>query len=143
MIDEKQLEELMRVNGLAPSAAPDEMRNVLLASGYTEEEIQSYFASKQAQQNIEPAALQKSGARKLFRTNERLQPAEISQLLGVNVVVKEVIMAEVQKEPVTMFQFMVLWLTSVVLAAAAVTAYMYTEKMGMFHPVMDEVSLDK
>jgi hypothetical protein len=42
-----------------------------------------------------------------------------------------------------MFQFMVLWLTSVVLAAAAVTAYMYTEKMGMFHPVMDEVSLDK
>lgn len=140
MMERKHLEKLLRVNGLAPDSVEEDIRSVLSGASLNEHEITSALTMLHEQNDS--AVMQESGSYKLFRSGEALQPGEISQLLGVNLVVKEVIFADFSTDKMTVFsRFMVLWLTSVLLAAIALSAYMYMHKIGLFHPAMEGMSL--
>lgn len=142
MIDKKQIEQLLHVNGLHAQSDDSEIRAVLQASRYGDEEIIAVLDCLKQSGETSEKAIEGSGTNKLFRTGERLQPAEISQLLGVEVTVDEVILAEPDAVNVPVARLILLWLASVVIAAALVMGYMYTEKIGVFHPAMKTVSLE-
>ena len=141
-MERKHLEELLRVNGLAPDAPEEDIRSVLLGASLNDHEITAALMT--LRDKGDSVVLQESGSRKLFRSGEALQPGEISQLLGVNVVVKEVIFAEFTTDRMTTFyRFMILWLVSVLLAAIALSVYMYMHKIGLFHPAMGGMPLHR
>ncbi|HEY0964655.1 MAG TPA: hypothetical protein VGE31_02575 [Candidatus Paceibacterota bacterium] len=141
-MERNHLEQLLRANGYDATASDDDIKAALLSASYTEEEVAKALATLRTV--VENSGdIEKTGNKKLFRSGERLNPSEISQLLGVNVVVKEMIVTEPKKPKFSFPQHMVVWMLSAVLAACAVMGYMYITKMGMFHPAMAHSELTK
>jgi len=141
-MERNHLEELLHVNGFSCDAAEDDIRNVLLSASYTNEEIDKALLTLTEEKHPEiPTTSEGEGNRKLFRSGERLQPAEISQLLGVDVMVNEVVFTDdsaPQKFPLA--RVVMLGLTSAVVAGVVLMGYMYSQRIGIFHPEMGSMS---
>lgn len=137
MIDRKHIESVLKVNGI-PNTAPDEqIRSVLLSARFKEDEVET--AIMVLRENIETKETKVDGLHKVFRTDQHLKPSEISKLLGIDVdLIEQVSVVAHRKTPAfSVLQFIVLWMTSIILAVATVLFYMYSHQMGMFHPTVE------
>ncbi len=134
MIDPRHVESLLRVNGLAKTAPDEEIRSVLLSARFKEDEVET--ALMVLRENTLTKQTKVDGLHKVFRTDEALKPDEISRLLGIDVDIRETITVEERNKNrnFTFLQFVILWLTSIILAVSSVLFYMYSHQMGVFHP---------
>lgn len=134
MIDPRHIEALLRINGLAKTAADEEIRSVLLSARFKEDEVET--ALMVLRENTLTKQTKVDGLHKVFRTDEALKPDEISRLLGIDVDIRETITVEERNKNrnFTFLQFVILWLTSIILAVSSVLFYMYSHQMGVFHP---------
>ena len=143
-MERNHLEQLLRANGLNADANDDDIRSMLISASYNDTEVEAALSTlKGPKHDKQSETIQAGGNKKLFRSGERLNPAEISQLLGVNVVVNEVIIAEAFNRRLSSLQSLLLWVICAMIFALAGMGYMYKQKSGLFHPAMAEISFEE
>jgi len=130
MIDKKQIESILRINGLPPTAPEEEIRSVLISSRYNNDEIETAFMV--LRENPENNKSHVEGLHKVFRTDTSLKPQEISSLLGINVELESqtLVPAPESREVV---KYLLLWIISLLVALLGLVLYMYITEVGLFH----------
>lgn len=132
MISPQHIESLLKINGLEKTAPDEEIRSVLISARFKEDEVET--ALMVLRENTETKQTKVDGLHKVFRSDQVLNSSEISNLLGIDVTVKNIANVSVKKQRVTLFQTALFWLVSFSLAAVSVLFYMYAHQMGLFHP---------
>ena len=133
MIDRQHIEQILKINGMS-SAEPDEtIRSVLLSARYNKDEIDT--ALMVLREDAETKRVRVEGLHKVFRTDDSLQPQEISQLLGIEVDANK-FMPKVSEAPkrVGLPTFFAVWVFSVLFAVMGVLLFMHMNSIGIFHP---------
>jgi hypothetical protein len=133
MIDPHHIESLLRINGIEKTAPDEQIRSVLLSARFKEDEVET--ALMILRENTTTKQTRVDGLHKVFRTDESLKPEEISKLLGIDVDIRQPITPGVaaRNRTFTLIQFVILWVTSTILAVSAVLFFMYSNQMGPFH----------
>lgn len=135
MIDRTQVESILKINGLTPSAPDEEIRSILLSARYDKDEVDTAIMVLRENQKTKETRV--DGLHKVFRSNDGLQPQEISKLLGIEVDVTEPVEAHANRRDLSRWQFLAVWLASVGVAAVGILVYMYFNQLGPFHPSVD------
>jgi hypothetical protein len=132
MIDKRHVESVLRINGLTKTAADEEIRSVLLSARFEKDEIET--ALMVLRENVKTSETRVDGLHKVFRSDQVLQPEEISELLGVDVALPTITEQKVVQRKYAFLQFLSLWTASLVIAVTTVLVYMYIHNIGFFHP---------
>jgi hypothetical protein len=132
MIDRNHIEKILKINGMSP-AEPDEMiRSVLLSARYNKNEIDTALIV--LREDSDTKQIRVEGLHKVFRTNESLQPKEISELLGIDVDLNHYRPEPAAKQRATLISVMLVWILSVGFAVIGIFLFMHMNSVGIFHP---------
>jgi GTP cyclohydrolase III len=134
MIDRKQIESILKINGVKPTSPDERIRSVLLSARYDSDEVDT--AIMVLRENTKTNKTHVDGLHKVFRTNEALGPDEISQLLGIEVNVSTRVTTDEVHSTKSIFGFqnIVIGVLSFVVAILALVFFMYIYKIGIFYP---------
>ena len=132
MINRTQVESLLKINGVPAGSPDEEIRSVLLSARYTKDEVDT--AIMVLRENTKTNKTRVDGLHKIFRTDEGLKPNEISELLGIQVDVNQLPTIKEKSNTISKLYLMFIWVLSVVVAVIGVLIYMYSYKVGLFHP---------
>lgn len=132
MINRRQIESILKVNGVAATSPDEEIRSVLLSARYNKDEVDT--AIMVLRENGVTNKTRVDGLHRVFRTNDTLSPHEISSLLGIEVDVPEALDVENKSQTISGSQHVMVWILSTLSALCAVLLYMYLNKFGLFHP---------
>jgi hypothetical protein len=137
MFDIRHLESLLKINGIEKTSPDEQIRSVLLSARFKEDEVET--ALMVLRENVQTKQTKIDGLHKVFRSDGSLKPEEISQLLGIDVDIKHTVAVSERKSrhEFTLLQFIILWITSIILAVAGVLFFMYSHQMGVFHPMIN------
>jgi hypothetical protein len=95
MINRRQVENILKINGVTPTSADQEIRSVLLSARYNKDEVDS--AIMVLRQNVKTNETTVEGLHKVFRTDLALKPSEVSDLLGVQIFLRKCLYLETYK----------------------------------------------
>ncbi len=132
MADKKQIESILRVNGLGVSAPDEEIRSLLISARFDDDEIKAALVV--LRENTVTNETRVDGLHKVFRTDKHLQPKEISKLLGIDISVEDTISKKEKKRHLSYFELALVVFVSFLLAALFILLYMYSQDIGIFHP---------
>lgn len=132
MLQKKDIETILKINGVSVGAPDEEIRSVLLSARYNDDDIDT--AIMVLRENTKTHQTRVDGLHKIFRSDEGLKPAEISALLGIEVEVDEVTIDRNKNREMSYIQTTIVTLLAVGLALAGVFTAMYVYKVGAFHP---------
>jgi hypothetical protein len=132
MVNRDQIETILKINGVVPGSPDEKIRSVLLSARYSKDEVDT--AIMVLRENTKTNVTRVDGLHKIFRTDEALKPEEISQLLGIDVDISERVTAKSKVRDLSLFQYIIVWSASAVLAVAGLILYMYLHEVGLFHP---------
>lgn len=132
MINRDHIESILKINGVAPGSPDEQIRSVLMSARYSKDEVDT--AIMVLRENIKTKSTRVDGLHKIFRTDEALRPEEISQLLGIEVNIDQSINTQSRSRDLSKYQFVLVWILSVLLAVLGIFVYMYLHKIGVFHP---------
>lgn len=127
-----QIESVLKTNGVAPTSPDEQIRSVLLSARYSKDEVDT--AIMVLREDIKTKKTRVDGLHKVFRTNEGLNPDEISQLLGIEVNVTHRIEDVAAGKSAYGVQNIIIWILSILIAVCGLAFYMYMNKIGFFHP---------
>jgi len=134
MINKKQVETVLRANGIAPSAQDEEIRSLLLSAKWSKDEVDT--ALMVLKENTVTKETHIDTLHKVFHSDQRLSPEEITSLLGIDVPytsedVNNIHEAHSNHERANVYLAIAL---SVMIAVASVGYVMFREQAGVFHP---------
>lgn len=141
MIDKKHIESLLKINGIEKTAPDEVIRSVLLSARFKDDEVET--ALMVLRENVDTKQTKVDGLHKVFRTDQNLKPSEISELLGIDVNLTEQVIVGATPKEYSVLQFILLWTTSLILAVTCILFYMYSHKIGVFHPEVNLVLYEK
>lgn len=133
MMNKNQIETILKINGASVSSPDEVIRSVLLSARYKKDEVDT--AIMVLRENTKTNKTRVEGLHKIFRTDETLKPNEISQLLGIDVNINDKVEPKSKAREVNGFQFVLIWILSVVCAVAGILIYMYLHKVGIFFEI--------
>ena len=131
MIDREHIEKILKLNGLAPSAEEDEIKSILLSARYKEHEVDA--AIMVLRENPKTKKTNVAAMQKVFHTDKLLNEQEISSLLGIDVDLSSRVSAGKKARKLSFGGQVSITALSTLLALIALCAYMYIEKIGIFH----------
>ena len=131
MINRKQVENILKINGVTPTSADEEIRSVLLSARYNKDEVDS--AIMVLRQNVKTNETRVEGLHKVFRTDIALKPEEVSDLLGVQIDVSEKLAVSNNTRNFSILNFLVIWIMSVMIAVFGILVLMYQYQIGPFY----------
>ncbi len=136
MMDKTQIEKLLKLNGLEPTASDEEVRGVLTSAGWHERDIVAALAVLRgvpAQAAARPESLQK-----VMHNNNRLDPKAVSSLLGIEMDVKpdDIKVRRQIETKNNLGQFAHIFVAAIILSSALVLGMMWVFETGMFHPTI-------
>jgi hypothetical protein len=137
MFDKKHIESILKINGLAKTAPDEEIRSVLVSARFNNDEIET--AMMVLRENVKTNQTHVDGLHKVFRTDQALQPAEISRLLGIDVNLDTPLQRRRSNSRYALLQVFLLWVASIIIAVTAVMLYMHAQEIGLFHPTSTAV----
>lgn len=133
MMKRDQIESVLKINGVEPTSPDEQIRSVLLSARYSKDEVDT--AIMVLREDTKTNKTRVDGLHKVFRTNEGLQPDEISQLLGIEVNLSDRVQVDaIQQKNFSKLQNVLITLLSISLAALGLAFYMYIYQVGLFHP---------
>jgi hypothetical protein len=138
MLDIHKLKTIFAIHSLSSDATHDEIRKVLAAAHYTEEEISEALII--AKRELVAVSSRRDGLYKIFRTDEHLAPSEVSALLGVDLSVDEIQMRNHRKRELTGLQSVTILTAGIILAVGGLMYVMYMSQIGPFHPTVSAFS---
>lgn len=134
MIDKNQVENLLRANGIAPSAKDEEIRSLLLSAKWTENDVDT--ALMVLKENTSTKVTHIDTLHKVFHSDQRLSPQEITDLLGIKTTLTDHDLKDedVEQSKHQTLNVMIAVVLSLLIAVTSVGYVMYKEKAGFFHP---------
>jgi len=139
MLERRQVEELLRVNGVKLTAPDEEIKSILISAQWHKDDVETALLI--LRENIASHETHVDTIHKVFRgDDERLSPEKITEILGVdmNIPACDVELGTTQKKRRTMSsgQVMQLCLVSLCSSVIFVMASMWFLEMGLFHVTM-------
>jgi hypothetical protein len=131
MINLNQVETILKINGAASSSPDEEIRSILLNARYNKDEVDT--ALMILRENVKTKQTRVEGLHKIFRSDEALQPDEISSLLGIDMEVDQIRSSQ-RANNISGVQHAVVWFLSLIVAVSGIMLYMYANEFGIFHP---------
>jgi hypothetical protein len=131
MFDKRHIESILKINGIATTAPDEEIRSVLVSARFNDDEVQT--AMMVLRENTKTNETHVDGLHKVFRTDQALKPSEIFQLLGIEVNIESTIDKQKEQKKYSLLQVLLLWCTSMIIAATLMMFYMYSHEIGLFH----------
>jgi hypothetical protein len=131
MMKSEQIERILRTNGLDPSAPDEEIRSVLLSARFREEEVDA--AIMVLRENTSTHTSRVDGLHRVFRRDEALKPAQITDLLGIEVDLRDEVIPQSKEVKVSPWQYVSIVLSGVIVAGLGLGMYMYLHEIGPFH----------
>lgn len=133
MIDRNEIENVLRVNGVSPSAKDEEIRSLLLTAKWTENDVDT--AMMVLKENTAIKETHVDTLHKIFRSDQRLSPTEITDLLGINTTFTNSDILEKTNHPgQKIFSILIAFILSIIILVGSIGFLMYKEKAGLFHP---------
>ncbi len=133
MLQKKDIETILKINGVSAVAPDEEIRTVLLSARYNNDEVDT--AIMVLRENMKTHQTKVEGLHKIFRTDEALKPSEISALLGIDVQIDEITTPQDRSRENNFFQSSLVVIFATVFAVIGVVIAMYVYEVGIFHPV--------
>lgn len=133
MLEKRNIEAFLKVNGIPPTAKDEEIRSVLLSARWNNNEVDT--ALMVLKENTKNNETHVDTLHKVFNSDDRLSSAEISKLLGIDVNLSDFEGVSVSKKHQslsTMGNISVLVL-SLIIAISSIGYLMYQQKAGVFH----------
>jgi hypothetical protein len=137
MTDRRQIESILKVNGIAATAADEEIKSVLLSARFNDDEVDT--ALMILRENIVTNETRVDGLHKVFRTDTALHPSEVSRLLGIDIDITDNMSVRNSSKRFSLLELTLLSLASSLLAIVCLLMYMYSEGIGWFHPSSEPV----
>lgn len=132
MIDRKQVEIILRANGVPPTAADEQIRSILLSAKWDENQVDT--ALTVLKENTSSHQTHIDTLHKVFRSDETLSPQEISSLLGIDVNIPASTRAGSNKwNGLSVSQSAIILMASFLIAFVSIGYVMYSQKMGPFY----------
>lgn len=139
MMERDAIEKILRINGLSASSPDEEIRAVLSSARFTAQDADAAIVLLRQAPDQFPAPASSSAValKKVFQTDGTLNPKEISELLGIEVDITDHII-ERRREALraSRINYPVMLTASCIIAASGLLLYMYTFKIGPFHPAV-------
>lgn len=133
MIEKRNVEAFLKVNGIPPTAKDEEIRSVLLSARWNNNEVDT--ALMVLKENIKSQETHVDTLHKVFNTDDRLSSSEISALLGIDVALSQDDVGDINAKRLKIQQLQVYLALSlsVIIALSSIGYLMYQEKAGVFH----------
>jgi len=140
MIDKNQIENLLRANGIAPSAKDEEIRSLLLSAKWTENDVDT--ALMVLKENTTTKITHIDTLHKVFHSDQRLSPTEITDLLGISTTLNDFDLKESQNNQSKhqTLSVMIAVILSLLIAVTSIGYVMYKEKAGFFHEGFNSIN---
>ncbi len=134
MIDKNQIETILKTNGIHPTAPDEVIRSVLISARWNDNDVDT--ALMVLKENTSTNTTHVDTLHRVFHTDDKLSPADISAMLGVKVAIDDSdlkdLQAERRKIEKTQMRASLILAFSIVLFG--LTYLLYVEKAGVFHP---------
>ena len=134
MLQKKDIETILKINGVSAVAPDEEIRTVLLSARYNNDEVDT--AIMVLRENMKTHQTRVEGLHKIFRSDESLKPSEISALLGIDVQIDEVATRQSRSRETNFLQSSLVVIFATIFSVAGVLVAMYIYQVGIFHPVV-------
>lgn len=133
MIDKNYVENILRANGIAPTAKDEEIRSLLLSAKWTENDVDT--ALMVLKENITTKETHIDTLHKVFHTDQKLTPDEINSLLGIKATFNNFsVEQETHDSGVQSISTFIAIVLSILIALSSVGYVMYREQAGFFYP---------
>jgi len=134
MIDKNQIETILKTNGIHPTAPDEVIRSVLISARWNDNDVDT--ALMVLKENTTTNTSRVDTLHRVFHTDDKLTPADISAMLGVKVSIDATDLKDLQAERKKVERAQTL--AAVILAFSIVlfglTYLLYVEEAGVFHP---------
>ena len=133
MIEKRNIEAFLKVNGIPPTAKDEEIRSVLLSARWNNNEVDT--ALMVLKENVINKETHVDTLHKVFNTDDRLSSAEITKLLGIDVNLSDHNFSDSNprfNQNINHSSLITLIL-SVIIAISSIGYLMYKEQAGVFH----------
>lgn len=136
MLDRSQIEQLLKLNGVEPSAPDEEIKSVLVSARWHNDDVET--ALLVLRENNVSHETHVDSLHKVFGSDDHLQPETISALLGVDVDVlpDDVNWRKYHRGVMSAQQMMQIGVISLSVSVIFVIASMWYLEMGIFHITM-------
>lgn len=136
MIDRRHIEQILRLNGLTPTAADEEIRSVLISARWHREDVET--AITVLRENVNTHKSRVDTLHDVFLTDKKLSPEAIHSLLGIDMEVNtsELETLRQSRRNVYMWQMISIFLIATSVAAVFILFMMYSQGIGFFYPGM-------
>lgn len=133
MIEKRNVEAFLRVNGIPPTAKDEEIRSVLLSARWNNNEVDT--ALMVLKENINSNETHVDTLHKVFNSDDRLSSSEITKLLGIDVTLSDNDVTDLNtKHQLSQNSTAVItFVLSIIIAVSSIGYLMYKEKAGVFH----------
>lgn len=133
MIEKRNVEAFLRVNGIPPTAKDEEIRSVLLSARWNNNEVDT--ALMVLKENVKNNETHVDTLHKVFNSDDRLSSAEITKLLGIEVNLSDHNLANSNSTYQKSFNHsaIITLVLSLIIAVSSIGYLMYKEKAGVFH----------
>jgi hypothetical protein len=133
-MQKQDIETILKINGVSPEAPDEEIRSVLLSARYNNDEVDT--AVMVLKENTKTHQTRVDGLHKVFRSDEALNPQEISALLGIEVEVKEINVEKKNRREMSTIQSVFVGVVATIIAVSGIMFAMYVNHVGIFHPAV-------
>lgn len=134
MIERGHIEKILSVNGIAPTAADEEIRSVLISARWHKEDVET--ALTVLRENVTTKQSRVDTLHNVFRSDARLSPEAIHSLLGIDVEMSssEIATIREQRQHISYWQVFSILVFATILAFGSILTVMFVENFGFFHP---------
>lgn len=134
MIDRKNIEQILRLNGLSETAPDEEIRSVLISARWNKEDVET--AITVLRENIKTHESRVDKLHDVFFADRALSPEAIHSLLGIDVEVNSSELATLRshRRNVYHLQLISIFVFSILIALGSIVAMLYWQQVGPFHP---------
>jgi len=133
MIEKKRIEDFLRANGVPATAPDEEIRSILLGASFDENEVNTALLI--LKENTISNETHIDTLHKVFRSDNRLKPSEISSLLGISVNLSDndIYYNTADKRRTTIINAFFISLFVVVFVFLGLFIMMYVDQVGPFY----------
>lgn len=142
MIEKHHIEEFLRANGVPPTADDEEIRSMLLSARWNDNEVDT--ALMVLKENINSKQTHVDTLHKVFQSDDRLTPGEITSLLGISVDIKADEINPVLKRRLFLehFRIVIAVFLSILIAFVFILYFMYQNQAGPFYKPLSNADVD-
>jgi len=133
MIDRQHIESLLKANGVPPTAPDEEIRSVLISARWNHNDVDT--ALMVLKENTATQLIHVDTLHKVFHSDERLSPADISALLGIKVSLSkdDVSTLAVRRRRTEKMQTLIAIILALSIVFLGMILFMYKERIGVFY----------